>query len=78
MVGATSINWCGSVRGAVVSKREELTGKDEGKETEMSAPEKTFMVSNSLTKFFLLSNTEDGLENCSWTTIIYYIYGEVR
>lgn len=36
MAGVTSINQCGSVRGAVVNEREKLTGKGNGKE-EMSA-----------------------------------------
>lgn len=39
VAGETSINQCGSVRGAVMNKREKLTGKDKGREEEMSALE---------------------------------------
>lgn len=40
VAGATSIKQCGTVRGAVVGEREKLTGKDKGKEAEMTALEK--------------------------------------
>lgn len=72
----TSTNQCGSARGAVVNKREKLTGKDKGIEAEMSNLEKPFIVHNRVQQSFLISNTEDGLENCCWTTIV-HICGQV-
>lgn len=48
----TSTNQCGSARGAVVNKREKLTGKDKGKEVEMNNLEKTFIIHNRVQPSF--------------------------
>lgn len=54
MAGATSIKQCGTVREAVVDEREKLAGKDKGKEADMSALEKTFIVNNRVQQSFFL------------------------
>lgn len=60
----------------LVNKREKLTGKDKGKETEeMSVLYKTFIVHNKVQQsvlfFFSLGSAEEGLKICSWAIIIH-------